>query len=321
MNADHLPHSQQAWQHQTVLREQAVAALITAPGGRYVDGTFGRGGHARLILERLAPGRGELLVIDKDPAAIAEAQRMAGADARLQVRRGSFAQLSTFAADLGWPELEGVLLDLGVSSPQLDDPGRGFSFLREGPLDMRMDPDTGLSAAQWLAQAEEAEIADVLWRYGEERFSRRIARAVVEQRQERALETTTQLAQLIDAAVPFKEKHKHPATRSFQAIRIFINGELDDLESALVQAAQLLAPGGRLVVISFHSLEDRLVKRFMRRLAKGPQLPKGLPVREADVAPDYRLEGKSLRAEKNEVAANPRARSAIMRVLEKKTAG
>lgn len=321
MNAQNHQNGQEGWQHQTVLRDEAVTALVTVSDGRYVDGTFGRGGHSRHILERLAAGKGQLLVIDKDPTAIAEAEGLAQSDDRLQVRRGSFAQLDDFVKDLGWAEVNGVLLDLGVSSPQLDDPERGFSFLRDGPLDMRMDPDSGLSAAQWLAHAGEVEIADVLWRYGEERFSRRIARAIVEQRQEQPLESTAQLAKLIDGAVPFKEKHKHPATRSFQAIRIFINGELEDLESALDRSAKLLAPGGRLVVISFHSLEDRQVKRFMRRLAKGPELPKGLPVRDADVAPDYTLVGKSLRAEKNEVAANPRARSAIMRVLEKKKAG
>lgn len=320
MNALSHQNGQDGRLHQTVLRDEAVVSLVTAPDGRYVDGTFGRGGHSRHILERLEPGKGALLVIDKDPSAIAEATTLAQDDGRVSVRRGSFAQLGAFVAELNWLEVDGVLLDLGVSSPQLDDPERGFSFLRDGPLDMRMDPDSGRSAAQWLAEAEEAEIADVLWRYGEERFSRRIARAVVERRQEQPLESTAQLAQLIDSAVPFKEKHKHPATRSFQAIRIFINGELDDLESALAQSAKLLAPGGRLVVISFHSLEDRQVKRFMRRLAKGPELPRGLPVREADITPDYVLVGKSLRAGKSEVAANPRARSAIMRVLEKKKA-
>ncbi len=303
--------------HQTVLLDEAVRALVGARDGRYVDGTFGRGGHSRAILSALDAGRGALLAIDKDPRAIEEARQLAEADGRLTVRRGSFADMDRFVAEQGWSGVDGVLLDLGVSSPQLDDPERGFSFLRDGPLDMRMDPDLGLSAAEWLADAGEAEIADVLWKYGEERFSRRIARAIVEQRQEAPLERTAQLARLIDGAVPFKEKHKHPATRSFQAIRIFINRELEDLESALEKAAMLLAKHGRLVVISFHSLEDRQVKRFMRRLAKGPQLPKGLPVRAEQVEPDFRLVGKSLRAGETEVSANPRARSAIMRVLEK----
>jgi len=303
--------------HRTVLLDEAVKALVGARDGRYVDGTFGRGGHSTAILSALDAGRGELLAIDKDPRAIEAAERMAEADQRLIVRRGSFADMDRFVSELGWSGIDGVLLDLGVSSPQLDDPERGFSFMRDGPLDMRMDPDLGLSAADWLAAADEAEIADVLWKYGEERFSRRIARAVVEQRQVEPLERTSQLARLIDGAVPFKEKHKHPATRSFQAIRIFINRELEDLESALEKAVALLGPSGRLVVISFHSLEDRQVKRFMRRLAKGPQLPRGLPVRAKEVEPDFKLVGKSLRAGETEVSTNPRARSAIMRVLEK----
>lgn len=304
--------------HQTVLRDQAVEALVHSRGGRYVDGTFGRGGHSQAILQALEAGEGQLLAIDKDPAAIVAAEALAEADSRLVVRRGSFARIGEFVAALGWTGVDGVLLDLGVSSPQLDDPARGFSFLRDGPLDMRMDPEAGLSAAQWLASAEEAEIADVLWKYGEERFSRRIARAVAERRQAEPLERTLQLVRLIEDAVPFKEKHKHPATRSFQAIRIFINRELEDLESALEQAVRLLVPAGRLVVISFHSLEDRLVKRFMRAQAKGPQLPRGLPVRGDSVQSDFALVGRAIRVADSELRDNPRARSAIMRVMERK---
>lgn len=304
--------------HQTVLRDQAVGALVVSRRGRYVDGTFGRGGHSQGILQALNRGEGQLLAIDKDPAAITAAQALAATDSRLIIRRGSFAQMGEFAAALGWAGVDGVLLDLGVSSPQLDDSSRGFSFLRDGPLDMRMDPEAGLSAAQWLASAEEGEIANVLWKYGEERFSRRIARAIAARRQVEPLERTLQLVRLIEEAVPFKEKHKHPATRSFQAIRIFINRELEDLESALDQAARLLLPAGRLVVISFHSLEDRLVKRFMRALVKGPELPRGLPVRGSPAQPDFALVGKAARAADSELRDNPRARSAIMRVMEKK---
>jgi len=210
------------------------------------------------------------------------------------------------------------LMDLGVSSPQLDDASRGFSFMRDGPLDMRMNPQQEPSAAQWLAEADEREIADVIWRYGEERFSRRIARLVVERRQEQPIETTRQLAELVAEAVPKKEKHKHPATRAFQAIRIFINRELEDLEAGLAAAVDRLAPGGRLVVISFHSLEDRLVKRFMRDLARGPKLPKGIPVTAEQEESGFQLIGKASKANEQEITENVRARSAVMRVLERK---
>ena len=211
-----------------------------------------------------------------------------------------------------------MLLDLGVSSPQLDDANRGFSFMRDGPLDMRMNPHQSPSAAQWLNSADEADIADVIWRYGEERFSRRIARSVVQQRQETPITTTGQLAELVAAAVPKKEKHKHPATRAFQAIRIFINRELEDLEAGLEGAVARLAPGGRLVVISFHSLEDRIVKRFMRDLVRGPQLPRGLPVTASETETPFRLVSKALKATSDEVSDNVRARSAVMRVLERR---
>lgn len=304
--------------HLSVLLEEAVEALVTQPDGRYVDGTFGRGGHSRQVLARLGQ-RGELMGIDKDPEAIAVGEAMAAQDERFRICHGSFADVGEFMADAGWSAISGMLMDLGVSSPQLDDAERGFSFMRNGPLDMRMNPEQAPSAAEWLNTAKEKDIADVIWRYGEERFSRRIARAVVERRVEEPLATTRELAELVAAAVPKKEKHKHPATRTFQAVRMFINRELDDLELGLKAAAALLEPGGRLVVISFHSLEDRMVKRFMRDLARGPQLPRGLPVTADQAESDFRLIGKAVKAETDEVTDNVRARSAVMRVLERRS--
>lgn len=305
--------------HRSVLLDQAVDLLVVRPGGRYIDGTFGRGGHSRLILDRLDEN-GRLLAVDKDPEAVRFGEQLAGEDDRFAIYHGSFAGMAEAAAEQGWTagSLAGVLLDLGVSSPQLDDPDRGFSFMSNGPLDMRMDPTRAPSAADWLNSADEKDIADVLWTFGEERFSRRIARLVAEQRQEEPLRTTRELANLVSRAVPRKEKHKHPATRTFQAIRIFINRELEDLEQGLEAAIQLLAPGGRLVVISFHSLEDRIVKRFMRNQARGPQLPRGLPIAAVDEQTPFRLVGKALQASEREVAENVRARSAVMRVLERR---
>lgn len=303
--------------HQTVLLQEAVDNLITNPAGYYVDGTFGRGGHSRVILDRLG-AEGRLLVVDKDPQAIQVAEQLALEDDRVRVCRGSFAELPDHLRSLGWSCVDGVLLDLGVSSPQLDDPARGFSFMRNGPLDMRMDPDSGISASQWLQETPEQEIARVLWEYGEEKFSRRIAKRIVAAREEGSIATTGQLASLIDEAVPRKEKHKHAATRSFQAIRIHLNRELEDLDAALAGIADLLVVGGRLVVISFHSLEDRRVKRFMRALSQPPVLPRGLPVRGVGVEPSFRLIGKAVKASEPELAVNVRSRSAIMRVLERK---
>ncbi len=305
--------------HRSVLLDQAVELLLTDSNGCYLDGTFGRGGHSRLILERLGED-GRLLGIDKDPEAVRFGEALAAEDGRFVVSHGSFADMELAAATQGWDagQVRGVLLDLGVSSPQLDDPARGFSFMSDGPLDMRMDPTRSPSAAEWLNSAPEQEIADVIWRFGEERFSRRIARSVIRQRAEEPLETTRQFAELVRQAVPKKEKHKHPATRTFQAVRIFINRELSDLEAGLDQAMRLLAPGGRLVVISFHSLEDRIVKRFMRDLARGPQLPRGLPVKAVDVEPPFRLVSKALKASEPEIQENVRARSAVMRVLERR---
>lgn len=303
-------------EHCTVLLDEAVSALVNKPDGFYVDGTFGRGGHSRLLLQKLE-GSAHLLAVDKDPEAMTTAGSLALGDMRVSVQRGGFAEIGHYLDDLGWTGIHGLLLDLGVSSPQLDDAQRGFSFMRDGPLDMRMDPERGSSAAAWLAKADEKEIADVLWLYGEERFSRRIARLLVEQRQLSPIDTTRRLASLVDEALPFREKGKHPATRTFQAIRIFINQELVELEAALAEGVKRLLPGGRLVVISFHSLEDRIVKRFMRDLARGPQVPRGLPIRSDMLMPSYRLVGKAVQPTMDEVTNNPRARSAVMRVLEK----
>ena len=317
MTARQDDRANEGYQHRSVLLDAAVDYLVTDENGRYVDATFGRGGHSRLILGKLGQD-GQLLGIDKDPEAIAVAGELASEDSRFQWYHGSFAELDLALERQGWSQVDGVLMDLGVSSPQLDDASRGFSFMRDGPLDMRMNPQQEPSAAQWLAEADEREIADVIWRYGEERVSRRIARLVVERRQEQPIETTRQLAELVAEAVPKKEKHKHPATRAFQAIRIFINRELEDLEAGLAAAVDRLAPGGRLVVISFHSLEDRLVKRFMRDLARGPKLPKGIPVTAEQEESGFQLIGKASKANEQEITENVRARSAVMRVLERK---
>lgn len=302
--------------HRPVMIDAAVAALRIQPDGCYVDGTFGRGGHAGAILSCLSE-KGRLLAFDKDPAAVRFANLMFGADARFQIDHGSFIGLKDVASRENLTRhINGLLLDLGVSSPQLDDAARGFSFMSDGPLDMRMDTSRGQSAAAWLAVAAEQDIATVLKEYGEERFARRIARAIVQTRVEQPLRTTQELAALVERASPTREKHKHPATRSFQAIRIFINRELDDLREGLQQALEVLAIGARLVVISFHSLEDRIVKRLFREASRGEQLPKGLPVRHSDLKPKLRLIGKAMRPDDAEIAANPRARSAVMRVAE-----
>lgn len=303
--------------HRPVMLDEALEALHIDSDGIYVDGTFGRGGHTEAILRRLGP-QGRLLSIDKDPDAVRVAQQRFAADARFAVERGSFATLQEFVVQRGWSgRVHGVLLDLGVSSPQLEDARRGFSFQNDGPLDMRMDPDSGVSAAQWLARAQERDIAEVIKEFGEERFARRIARAIVEARNTAPLASTRQLTEIISAAVPHREPGKHPATRSFQALRIFINHELDDLSAALVQALQVLTIGGRLVVISFHSLEDRIVKQFFRNQAVGDHFPRGLPVTADQMQPRLRLVGKARYPSAMEIDANPRARSAVMRVAEK----
>lgn len=299
--------------HLPVLFAEVMDGLAVRVDGTYLDGTFGRGGHARGVLQRLGP-QGQLLVMDKDPEAIAVAMQLATVDARLHWRRGSFAELAQWSATARG--LDGILLDLGVSSPQLDVAARGFSFGKDGPLDMRMDPETGESAAQWLAHASEKDIADVLWVHGEERQSRRIARAIVARRAQEPLLRTAQLADLIASVMPRGDSKTHPATRSFQAIRIHINRELADLEAGLDAALQQLKPGGRLAVISFHSLEDRIAKQFLLRHAKAPPANRRMPV-EVAFTPTLKLVGGAQKASAAELATNPRARSAVLRVAEK----
>ena len=305
--AGHLPAL-----HLPVLYTQVMEGLQVKEDGTYLDGTFGRGGHARGVLQRLGPG-GRLLLMDKDPDAIAHAEQMFAGDARVAIRRGSFASMAQ------WNEtaagLDGVLLDLGVSSPQLDVAERGFSFGKDGPLDMRMDPESGESAAEWIARADEREIADVLWTYGEEKQSRRIARAIVARRATQPFARTADLASVIASVMPRGDKI-HPATRSFQAIRIHINRELADLELGLDAALACLKPGGRLAVISFHSLEDRIVKQFIARHAKAPPASRRMPV-VPDFTPTLRAIGDAIKADGAEIADNPRARSAVLRVAEK----
>ncbi|MEP5764451.1 MAG: 16S rRNA (cytosine(1402)-N(4))-methyltransferase RsmH [Halieaceae bacterium] len=302
--------------HQTVLLREAVTALVTERNGYYVDGTFGRGGHSREILSVLGE-EGHLLAVDKDLEAIEVARGLKESEGRFDFEHGSFAQLPHQLRRMGIGAVDGILLDLGVSSPQLDDGERGFSFTHDGPLDMRMDTSRGQTAAEWLAQAAHGEIASVLREYGEERHAGRIASAILRARDERPLQTTAQLARVVAEANPSWEKHKHPATRAFQGIRIWINRELQDLEEFLDAAVPLLKPGGRLVIISFHSLEDRIVKRFIRRMARGEDLPRGVPVTDAQLQRHLRPVGKAIKASAAELDQNPRARSAVMRVAEK----
>jgi 16S rRNA (cytosine1402-N4)-methyltransferase len=297
--------------------EEGVQALAIQPGGTYIDATFGRGGHARAILARLGPG-GRLIGLDRDPEAIACARTLAASDHRFTAVQARFGAIAEALAAAGVAaRVQGILLDLGVSSPQLDSADRGFSFGGDGPLDMRMDPDQGESAAHWLARVDEATLADTLHQLGEERYARRIARAIVAARALTPITTTAELAAIVARSVPTREPGKHPATRTFQALRIRINDELGELERALGQVCDLLAAGGRLAVISFHSLEDRIVKRFMRDEAQGPRLPKGLPVPASATLGRLRIIGKPLRPSASEVAANPRARSAVLRVAER----
>lgn len=302
--------------HESVLLHEAVDALVSDTAGLYVDGTFGRGGHSREILRRL-DASGRLLACDKDEAAEAVATALASEDSRLSFYRGSFADLGAQFASRQLPPATGILLDLGVSSPQLDRAERGFSFQHDGPLDMRMDRRGGESAADWIATAEASDIEQVLREYGEERYARRIAAAIVREREQQPITRTAQLAHIVSEAHPRWEKHKHPATRAFQAIRIRINRELEDLGVLLASALDLLAIGGRLVVISFHSLEDRLVKRCFRDAARGQQLPREIPVAGAAPGQRMRLLGKALRASEAELARNPRARSAVLRCAER----
>jgi 16S rRNA (cytosine1402-N4)-methyltransferase len=303
--------------HTPVLLDEVLAGLALQSAGRYCDATFGRGGHTAAILAQLGPA-GRVVAIDRDPEAVASGHERFAGESRLTLIRGSFGQLAGLLRAAGWSDgLHGVLLDLGVSSPQLDEARRGFSFMQDGPLDMRMDYESGTGAAQWLARAGEREIADVLFRLGEERFARRIARAVVAARVQAPITTTRQLAELVAEAVPTREPGKHPATRTFQAIRIHVNRELEEIESALPQAVDVLAPGGRLCVISFHSLEDRLVKRYLRREAQGDPVYAGLPNVPAHARPRLRLVGGAVMPGEAEVERNPRARSAVLRVAER----
>lgn len=305
------------FKHETVLLNEAVDALVTDEAGVYIDGTFGRGGHSRLALQRLSP-LGKLIGFDKDPQALIAAEQLSQEDSRFSIIHDSFANMAAQMESLQLlGQVDGVLLDLGVSSPQLDDASRGFSFMSDGPLDMRMNNQSGQTAAEWLNGADADDIAVVLKEYGEERFARRIARAIVEARQVKPFSTTAELASLIAKANPSKEKGKHPATRSFQAIRIFINRELDDLADVLEQSLRVLKPGGRLVVISFHSLEDRMVKQFIQLKEKGEPLPRHLPIREEMIKRELRSVGKAVKASEEEVKRNVRSRSAIMRIAEK----
>lgn len=303
--------------HRPVLLDEAVAALAIRPDGVYLDGTFGRGGHSAAILAQLGP-QGRLLAMDQDPQAIAAAQQKFAEDARFQIEQRNFEALQDFVTEQGLlHKVDGVLLDIGVSSPQLDDASRGFSFLKPGPLDMRMNPQAGQSAAEWLAQVDEYDLVTVLMHLGEEKFARRIAHAIVQYRQQAEINDTVQLAKIIAEAIPVKDKKKHPATKSFQAIRIFINRELEVLEHALKAAVNVLSVGGRLAVISFHSLEDRMVKRFFRDISRGPQLPKDIPIMAKDLQQPYRVVGKAIKPGPQELQQNPRARSSVLRVLER----
>lgn len=306
------------YKHATVLLDEAVNGLNIRSNGIYIDGTFGCGGHSRLILSQLGT-KGRLLAIDRDPQAIAVAKSID--DPCFTIIHGLFSALSDYVRErelVG--KIDGVLLDLGVSSPQLDNAERGFSFMRDGPLDMRMDPSTGLSAAEWLMKAEAEEIAWVLKTFGEERFAKRIAYAIMERNRVESMTRTKQLADLIASANPAREKHKHPATRSFQAIRIYINSELEEIECALNGTLEVLAPQGRLSIISFHSLEDRIVKRFIRHHSRGAQVLAGIPLTEEQLR---RMERRTLKAigkirpSEAEVAGNPRARSSVLRIAQR----
>jgi 16S rRNA (cytosine1402-N4)-methyltransferase len=304
--------------HKPVLLEEALSGLIRQTDGVYIDGTFGRGGHSGAILRALS-AQGKLLAIDKDMDAVncSQAQKLS-TDERFELAHSSFADMAELVAQRQWTgSVDGILLDLGVSSPQLDVAERGFSFMRDGPLDMRMDSTQGESASQWLSHVDEAELLKVLRDYGEEKFARKIAAEIVIQREQSPIETTAQLAKIIENLVTRREPGKHPATRTFQAIRIKINRELDELEEALENAADVLKAGGRLAVISFHSLEDRIVKRFMREQSRGPIVPRHLPIPLDAKKPVFKCIGKAIKASVDEVAGNVRSRSAVLRIAEK----
>jgi 16S rRNA (cytosine1402-N4)-methyltransferase len=304
-------------QHIPVLRDAVLERLGIRSDGIYLDGTFGRGGHSQAILERLGPA-GRLLVLDRDPQAVVVAERLAAKDSRVTVLSGSFGDLGKIIEAHGLSgQVDGVLVDLGVSSPQLDDPNRGFSFVRDGPLDMRMDPDAGMSAEEWLNSAAESEMARVIARYGEEKAARRIARAICRERKQQRISRTGQLAELIESVVPRRGKRKHPATKTFQAVRMHINNELGELQSFLEAVVNVMSVGGRMCVISFHSLEDRMVKRFLRDHSRvDPALAK-LPVVPESAQPAMRLIARAIKPDAHEIAVNPRARSAVLRTGER----
>ncbi len=304
-------------EHQSVMLTEVIEHLAIKPDGIYLDATFGRGGHAQAILQQLGP-RGRLLAMDKDPDAIAYAKEHFVTDARFSIHHGSFTELTdVIRRENLIGRIDGILLDLGVSSPQLDNPERGFSFLHAGPLDMRMDCSKGVDAATWLAAISEEALMKVFWEYGEERYARRITRAIIAARQETPITTTRELADIIAAAHPAWQKGKHPATRCFQAIRIAVNHELDELEQVLVQSVAALKVGGRLLVISFHSLEDRMVKHFMQREECGIELPAGLPIKHLDRHFHFKRLGRAIKPSTKEIGMNSRARSAILRIGEK----
>ncbi|WP_133138890.1 16S rRNA (cytosine(1402)-N(4))-methyltransferase RsmH [Legionella genomosp. 1] len=303
--------------HQSVLLEESINGLAINPQGVYIDATFGRGGHSRAILERLSE-QGRLIAIDKDPEAIQFASEVFAQEKRFEIFHGSFADIAIYAEKAGvFGAVDGVLMDLGVSSPQLDDAERGFSFLKEGPLDMRMNLHQKLDAATFVNRTDEQEMKEVFRKYGEERFAGRIARAIVAARQQSPILTTQALAEIVKAANPKWEKHKHPATRVFQAIRIYINDELSDLEKALKSSVEVLKIGGRLAVICFHSLEDRIVKQFMKAMEEGNRPPPGVPVKYNEIVKKFRRVGKAIMPEENEIKENIRSRSAVLRIGEK----
>ncbi len=303
--------------HQAIMVTEVLEGLQVQPEGIYVDATFGRGGHAKAILNALGPN-GRLLVMDRDPVAIEVAQALAESDSRVSVRHSPFSKLYAFCQDKGVVgKIKGVLLDLGVSSPQLDTADRGFSFRLDGPLDMRMDPTVGISAAQWINEVDEQDISEVLKMYGEERFHKRMAHAIVEAREITPIKTTLELANIVSKANPAWEKHKHPATRAFQAIRLFVNNELGELSECLDQILKVLAPKGRLAVLSFHSLEDRIVKQFIQKHERGDEHPRGLPIPFAELNQQLKRVGKKTKATEAEVQDNPRSRSAVLRIAER----
>jgi len=303
--------------HVPVLLGPVLEGLDIKADGLYVDGTFGRGGHSAAILNAL-DARGRLIAIDRDPQAVASASTLLTDDPRFEVVRGEFAKLETIIGERGQNgKVDGLLLDLGVSSPQLDEAERGFSFLRNGPLDMRMDPDSGIAAAEWLQTVEEKDLRSIIRKFGEERHAARIARAVVTKRENAAIETTGQLAEIVSSSVPAHTRKRHPATKTFQAIRLFINNELGQLEAALAQSIGVLQLGGRLCVISFHSLEDRIVKRFMRNASREAEQYRGMPEVPVEFRPKLALVGKVISATAEEIQANVRARSARLRIAER----